>query len=267
MRQPNAFACLPDGYEFLITLVNLEKLGMLRRRESTWMASGSSFSTARRTLRLIDETVNVMAPQDCSYVSSGYAPLSVRLVQQAVSGGGWPSVFTSTLQHLPKPALEFSQTDEPALLNVKDAEGRMARAAAAPGAAAAAAGGTGSVPHTVGEKKVMVVYYIGGVSFMEIAALRFLSNKPDCETSLRATFSLPSLLFRHRGCNACCSCVDALSCPQSRSASSRALQNSSMVSAASLLSRRLLARSNRHCGFLGGLGSTLVKSLIHEWGN
>jgi len=30
-----------------------------------------------------------------------------------------------------------------------------------------------------GGKKVMLVYYLGGVTYMEIAALRFLSEKPE----------------------------------------------------------------------------------------
>lgn len=30
-------------------------------------------------------------------------------------------------------------------------------------------------------KKIMVVYYIGGVTFMEVAALRFLSSQSDCK--------------------------------------------------------------------------------------
>ena len=62
-----------------------------------------------------------MAPKDFSYVSSGYAPLSVRLVQHAVTGKGWAAIHASTLAQLPKPALEFTQTDAPAHLNVKDA--------------------------------------------------------------------------------------------------------------------------------------------------
>jgi hypothetical protein len=30
----------------------------------------------------------------------------------------------------------------------------------------------------------MLVYYLGGVTYMEIAALRFLSEKPECELLL-----------------------------------------------------------------------------------
>jgi hypothetical protein len=36
------------GYEFLFTLVNLEKLGMVRRREVKWLDSGSPFAAQRR---------------------------------------------------------------------------------------------------------------------------------------------------------------------------------------------------------------------------
>ena len=36
------------GYEHLFTLTNLEKAGLLRRREVKWMDSGSPWGTARR---------------------------------------------------------------------------------------------------------------------------------------------------------------------------------------------------------------------------
>ena len=161
------------GYEMLFTLNNLEKLGMLRRREMQWMDSGSAWSASRKNLRLINEDVNVMSPNDVAFVSSGYAPMSVRLVQYAVTPG-WASVYSSTLQLLSRPAIEFTQRPEAKLLNVKEAESRMQRmeksaASLTPAAPAAANGG----------KKVMVVYYIGGITFMEIAALRFLSNEPS----------------------------------------------------------------------------------------
>ena len=110
------------GYEYLLTLTNLEKVGMLRRREVKWMDSGSPFATARRTLGLIDDAVNVMAPRDMAYVTSGYAPLSARLVQHCgKKGRSWAALHTSTLALLPRPAIEFTQGATPALLNVKDA--------------------------------------------------------------------------------------------------------------------------------------------------
>ena len=38
--------------------------------------------------------------------------------------------------------------------------------------------------HTNSEKPILLVFYLGGVSYSEIAALRFLSSKPDCPYKL-----------------------------------------------------------------------------------
>lgn len=72
-------------------------------------------------MQLIDENVDVMTPNDISFVSSGYAPLSVRLVQLAGKANGWMTLNQSTLSLLPRPALKFSQHHEPALLDIKEA--------------------------------------------------------------------------------------------------------------------------------------------------
>jgi vacuolar protein sorting-associated protein 33A len=71
-------------------------------------------------MQLIDENVDVMNPNDISFVSSGYAPLSVRLVQLAGKSNGWMTLNT-TLALLPKPSLEFTQQHDPAPLDIKDA--------------------------------------------------------------------------------------------------------------------------------------------------
>jgi len=44
-------------------------------------ASRSMFSNLRKTLRLIVDEVDEQKPDDIAYVYSGYAPLSIRLVQ------------------------------------------------------------------------------------------------------------------------------------------------------------------------------------------
>ncbi|KAG0173258.1 hypothetical protein DFQ28_011169 [Apophysomyces sp. BC1034] len=71
------------GYEHIETLHKLEKLGFLSRR-TTSTPSRSAFSQIRRQLRLIVDDVDEFHPNDISYVYSGYAPLSVRLVQCAM---------------------------------------------------------------------------------------------------------------------------------------------------------------------------------------
>jgi hypothetical protein len=54
----------------------------LKRTNSA--ASRSSFAQCRRLLRLIVDDVDEFHPNDISYVYSGYAPLSIRLVQCAM---------------------------------------------------------------------------------------------------------------------------------------------------------------------------------------
>ena len=119
-----------------------------------------------------------MSPNDVAFVSSGYAPMSVRLVQFAIQPG-WATVYGSTLQLLPRPALEFSQGIEAASLNIKEAESRLQRQEKATINASQPQPSQGKTVTVDGDKKIMICYYIGGVTFMEIAALRFLSAKPD----------------------------------------------------------------------------------------
>jgi hypothetical protein len=76
----------------------LERLGLFNVRTSS-NASRAAYANVRRTLRLIVNEVDEHNPADISYVYSGYAPLSVRLVQCAVqkisaghAGGSVPGI-------------------------------------------------------------------------------------------------------------------------------------------------------------------------------
>ncbi|CAB41098.1 vacuolar protein sorting-like protein [Arabidopsis thaliana] len=70
------------GFEHVVTLNNLEKAGLLKKQEfkSNWL-------TVKRTLKLIVEDTDTSRPNDIAYVYSGYAPLSIRLIQQAIHSG------------------------------------------------------------------------------------------------------------------------------------------------------------------------------------
>jgi hypothetical protein len=60
-------------------------------------------------IRLINENVNMSSPDDIAYVTAGFAPILVRLVQ-AMGGADWSSgAFGETLKLLPGPLLEFNQ--------------------------------------------------------------------------------------------------------------------------------------------------------------
>lgn len=68
--------------------------------------SSLSFSLSL-SLRLIDERINMANPDDISYVTAGYAPLLVRLVE-LLSGGTWKPL-SDAMKLLPGPMLEFAQ--------------------------------------------------------------------------------------------------------------------------------------------------------------
>ncbi|KAH7537461.1 hypothetical protein FEM48_Zijuj03G0095300 [Ziziphus jujuba var. spinosa] len=70
------------GFEHMGTLNNLEKAGLLKKQETK-----SNWLTVKRALQLVVEDTDTVNPNDISYVFSGYAPLSIRLVQHAIRSG------------------------------------------------------------------------------------------------------------------------------------------------------------------------------------
>ena len=135
-------------------------MGAIKRREITWTDSGNSWNALRKNLRLIHDNVNVFEPNDISYVSSGYAPLSVRLMQMLLAGG--PG--TDNLRGLAR-VTEVKQ-DIFACLTFEQAQKRMSEAS----------DDVAGVTVDDEKKETLLVYFVGGVTFMEIAALRYLSQ-------------------------------------------------------------------------------------------
>lgn len=175
------------GYQHILTLDALEKFQLLNSRTSTMMISmggggtmtgaKTNYTYLRKQLRLIVDEVNEHDPNDIAYVYSGYAPLSVRLVQcilqkqyltsmtsggsanvvSAASGGasqGWRG-FDEPVKHVRGPTFDEVQKGEDKAVK--------ARALLA-----------GS-----GEKKIVFVVFLGGITFTEIAALRFIARKEE----------------------------------------------------------------------------------------
>uniref|UniRef100_A0A8C7Z331 Vacuolar protein sorting-associated protein 33A n=1 Tax=Oryzias sinensis TaxID=183150 RepID=A0A8C7Z331_9TELE len=133
------------GYEHILTLHNLEKVGLLKPQTS----SRNNYPTIRKTLKLWMEDANEQNPNDISYVYSGYAPLSIRLTQ-VLARPGWRSI-EEVLKMLPGPHFEERQ-QLPSGLHKK---------------------------RTQGENRTTLVFFLGGVTYAEIAALRFLSQMED----------------------------------------------------------------------------------------
>jgi hypothetical protein len=153
------------GFEWLPTLGALEQAGLLQKGGIGWVDSGSSWAALRKALRLINDSIDASDPDDIAYVSSGYAPLSVRLVQEA-SRGRWGQA-ADVVKHLNGPTMQVLQRS--------DGPETLAEALKRSNAGEDTISGNGGAR----DKKVMLVFYTGGVCFMEIAALRFLSRRVD----------------------------------------------------------------------------------------
>ncbi|XP_071848464.1 vacuolar protein sorting-associated protein 33A-like [Apostichopus japonicus] len=137
------------GFHHMLTLSNLERAGLLK------VQGNRSFPALRKTLNLMSGEVNELNPQDISYVFSGYAPLSVRLVQTLV-GPGWRSI-QEVMRLLPGQTFEIDQKLPTGVEKTRpitqDNHGE--------------------------QSKVCLVFFLGGVTAAEIAALRFLSQQEN----------------------------------------------------------------------------------------
>ncbi|KAI1499172.1 vacuolar protein sorting 33A-like protein [Biscogniauxia marginata] len=182
------------GYQHLLTLHNLEKLQLFLSRSSPMASmipmpgSGGAAGTKtnytylRKQLRLIVDEVNEHDPNDIAYVYSGYAPLSIRLVQcvlqkqyvlsitrgngvsgtGAAAGGGaqgWRG-FEEAVKHARGPAFDELQKGEDKAVKAR----------------ALLSGG--------GDKKTVFVVFVGGITFTEIAALRFMAKKEEARRNI-----------------------------------------------------------------------------------
>eukprot|EP00245_Coleochaete_scutata_P001569 TRINITY_DN11946_c0_g1_i1.p1 TRINITY_DN11946_c0_g1~~TRINITY_DN11946_c0_g1_i1.p1 ORF type:complete len:607 (+),score=112.22 TRINITY_DN11946_c0_g1_i1:84-1904(+) len=151
------------GFEHVFTLNNLEKAGLFIKQEGK-----SNWALIKRNLRLTVDDVDDANPNDIAYTYSGYAPISIRLVQQALKTGWRP--IDDTLRLLPGPWFEKKQAS---IMN--------------PGMPAEGGLDTTPLDHSGvhladGRRSLILVVFIGGVTFAEISALRFLSAQEGVKT-------------------------------------------------------------------------------------
>lgn len=174
------------GYEYMFVLTNLEKLGLLRRNDAITAAWGggagsSSFHKVRTMLNLINAEVSTLEPDDIAYVSSGYAPLSVRLIQSYITRKGWKK--EDVMKELPLSGGKFIE-----VLQNKDVPGDFREAVEIGIPPSHQFQSTCSnkdsnndtnTTSTSTKKPILLVFFVGGVTFMELSALRHISKSPD----------------------------------------------------------------------------------------
>lgn len=121
----------------------------------------------------MDDAVEV-APKDISYVHTFYAPLTIRIVEQSLKMLGWQSL-QDVLASLPGPTFEDFQV---AGLNNVGATGGARR---------------GSLTSELSQSdvpRVILVFFLGGCTFAEVAALRFLAQEDSNVEFIIATTKL-----------------------------------------------------------------------------
>lgn len=110
-----------------------------------------------QTLNLtVDDAVEV-SPKDISYVHSFYAPLSIRIVEQSLKPLGWQSL-NDVLTCLPGPTFEDYQMQTGTSGRRTSLTSEISQS---------------DVP------RVILVFFIGGCTFAEVSALRFLAQQED----------------------------------------------------------------------------------------
>ncbi|KAG6041781.1 hypothetical protein E4U41_001993 [Claviceps citrina] len=192
------------GYQHLLTLYNLEKLQLFLSRSSPLagmipMSGGSTGTTGTKTnytylrkqLRLIVDEVKEDNPNDIAYVYSGYAPLSIRLVQcvlqkqylTSISKGG--TATNPGASSAGSTAQGWHGFDEA----VKHARGRtfyeIQKGQDKAVKARALLSGNGA-------KQTVFIVFVGGITFTEIAALRFIAKQEVRRNIIICTTSIIS---------------------------------------------------------------------------
>ncbi|ESO89653.1 hypothetical protein LOTGIDRAFT_234244 [Lottia gigantea] len=164
------------GFELMTSLFNLKKMGIFTEQEIPQSAKSlgkmasitkrSQFKTISKRLNLVPkspENVNLRIPDDMAYVFNGaYSPLTCKLVDVILSRDSLVNL-EDTFKMLPGGVYHertISSTPKP----------------------------TGSyTKQTRPEDQIVLVYFLGGCTFSEITALRFLARSKGYKITIATT--------------------------------------------------------------------------------
>jgi hypothetical protein len=190
------------GYQHILTLANLEKMGLLVPREShrgylnpIASAAGSTstdVNALRRSLSLWIDEVAEADPDDIAYVFSGYAPISVRLVQAVLQ-----KAQIHNLANPPKPGATNSVPSGTGWKGFEDVVSRIRGATVdvtQKGSDADASAARKTLRGSKEGPKTTIVFFLGGVTFAEVAALRFVSQQIGEATGRRLVIGTTSII-------------------------------------------------------------------------
>merc|ERR1712151_443532 len=117
------------------------KLFRVKDKKMDWQKVKNEF-------KLINEEVKVDVPEDIHYVFGGMAPISVRLLERFVEKKGFANIG-NLLQLLPGRYIRADDKSEKEFFDQSK---------------------------SINRPKKILVYFLGGVTFAEVAAIRFLNS-------------------------------------------------------------------------------------------
>ena len=143
------------GFQKIFLFRDLEMLGWLKEKQIIKIKNfkdiiNLTYSQIYEKLNLVSENNQSNKVQDCSYVLSGYTPISLKIIETAIYGK-WNTII-DILRKIPGET-NFPE-DETVISNPKR------------------------------DKNIMFIIFVGGVTYTEIEAIRFL-NRKFAEESLK----------------------------------------------------------------------------------
>ncbi len=153
------------GHQHLATFYNLEQFGMIQEKveeasQIPGQAHKSTFKQLAKQLKLVPkhpDSYDVHAPKDMAYVYGGaYQPLSCAAIDYIARSGGWKGL-DDVVKSWSGPIFTCGQG-----VSIRDR-----------------AYSSRSAPMPAAPPRVILVYFIGGCTFSEINALRFLKEKTN----------------------------------------------------------------------------------------
>jgi hypothetical protein len=174
------------GPQHILTLASLEKMGLLGPRGGVSLGgvgapakpgSVTNYTPLRKSLKLWDDDVNEANPNDISYTFSGYAPLSVRIIQSIIQ----KHTLANAIKPPSDPRASAQANPLAQGLRIFDDASKYIRGATfdeTQKGEEKAVKARQLLNGSAGEKnKTIVVFFLGGVTRAEIAALRFVGDK------------------------------------------------------------------------------------------
>ena len=134
------------GYQNIFLFRNLEKIAWLKDKDfvnSVKRIFDFNYRYVLEKLNLINEEFTFNKINDCSYLLSGFCPISLRLIEK-IFNGGWNKI-NEILKKIPG-QYSFPQNENMIFLNVNNKK-----------------------------QNIIFVTFIGGVTYTEIQGIRFLN--------------------------------------------------------------------------------------------